>query len=252
MRLEREFLHAAGNGDVAHMKAVILLAGYATRMWPLTCYMNKGMIPLAGRPLLEYILIKLRDQGFCDFLIAMTAFPEQLQHYFGDGSRFGVNIQYFARPEPSQTAGEIAAMRDLLADEDNFLVHYGDIITNLDAAAMAEKHIASHAAATIGLVSGIPFHGGVAELDDEENLVEFVEKPQIDTPTHAAVDVFSSAVFNYCAPGLDFGNDVIPTMMHAGERVIGFLDDDAYWHDVGRLSDIENVAKFLGELGRIW
>lgn len=234
------------------MKAVILLAGHGTRMRPLTYYLNKGMIPLAGRPLLEHIIVKLRDQGFTDLLVAVTAYPEQLEHYFGDGERLGVRIEYVLRPEPSQTAGEVAAMADRLADEDAFLVHYGDIICNLDCAMMARRHLETGAAATIGLVTGVNFHAGVAELDAEGAVVSFVEKPPICRPTHAAINIFSPAALDYCRPGTDFAHDVIPQMIANGERVVGYLDEDAYWHDVGRLSDVEIVSEFLAGLGRPW
>ena len=234
------------------MKTVILLAGHGTRMYPLTYYVNKGMIPLAGRPLLEHIIIKLRDQGFDDLIIAVTAFPEQLRHYFADGARWSVRIEYVERPQPSQTAGEVAALADRLADEEAFLVHYGDIISNLDCAAMAGRHLQSGAAATIGLVAGIPFHGGVAQLDEAGRLLSFVEKPPMEKPVHAAIDVFSPRVLDYCAAGKDFSNDVIPEMIAAGEEVIGYLDPQAYWYDVGRLSDLDTVAEFLHTLGKPW
>ncbi|MBU0606481.1 MAG: nucleotidyltransferase family protein, partial [Armatimonadetes bacterium] len=131
------------------MKTVVLLAGHATRMRPLTTYLNKGMIPLRGRPLLEHVIERLRAQGFTDLIVAVTMFPEQLENYFGDGGRFGVRIQYVLRPYPSQTAGEVAALRDLLATDESFLVHYGDILTNLNIAAMADQHARTGAAATL-------------------------------------------------------------------------------------------------------
>ncbi len=234
------------------MKAVILLAGHGTRMRPLTYYLNKGMIPVAGRPLLEHILVKLRDQGFPELVVAVTDFPEQLRHYFGDGSRWDAEIKYIERPQPSQTAGEVAAMRELLTGEEAFLVHYGDIICNLDAAAMARKHLEAGAVATIGLVTGACFHAGVAELDEDSRVVDFVEKPPIGKPTHAAINVFSRRVLDYCAPGKDFATEVIPELIAKGEKVIGYLDTEAYWHDVGRLSDLETVSDFLAGLGREW
>ena len=230
------------------MKTVILLAGHATRMRPLTSYMNKGMIFLRGKPMLEHLLIRLRDQGFTDFLIAVTLFPEQLQHYFGNGERFGVNISYHLRPEPSQTAGEVYALREALAEESDFIVHYGDIVTTLDVRGMATQHLSTGATATLGLVTDVPVHAGVAGLDDTGRVVSFVEKPPLGLPCHAAVNVYSRTVLDYCAPGLDYGNDVIPAMLAAGENVRGFLDKKARWMDVGRLSDLDSAERMLEEL----
>ncbi|MEN6302740.1 MAG: nucleotidyltransferase family protein [Armatimonadia bacterium] len=230
------------------MKTVILLAGHATRMRPLTTYLNKGMIPLRGKPLLEHVVCRLAAQGFTDLLVAVTMFPEQLTNYFGDGSRFGVKIEYCFRPEPSQTAGEVYAMRELLAGEEDFVVHYGDILTGLDVAGMVRQHLETGAAATLGLVTNVEIHTGVAELAEDGRVVKFVEKPPLDKPCHAAVNVFSWRVWEYLGPNKDFAHDVIPAMMAAGERVMGFLDREAYWMDVGRLSDLEGAEKLLAGL----
>lgn len=229
------------------MKTIILLAGHATRMRPLTTYINKGMVPLRGRPLLEHILDRLRAQGCTDLLLAVTMFPEQLENHFGDGSRFGMKMEYVLRPEPSQTAGEVHALREYLQDEDSFLVHYGDIITDLNIRAMAEQHARTGAAATLGLVTNVRIHTGVAELDPEGRVKHFVEKPPLQQPCHAAVNIFSRQVWDYVGPGKDFGHDVIPEMVAAGEDVRGYLDQEAYWMDVGRLSDLDDAERLLAK-----
>lgn len=229
------------------MKTILLLAGHATRMRPLTSYINKGMVPLCGRPLLEHIIDRLRPHGFTDLIVAVTMFPDQLENYFGDGSRFGVRMTYVMRPEPSQTAGEVHALRELLEDEEAFLVHYGDIITDLNIRAMAELHVATGAAATLGLVTRVPIHTGVAELDAEGRVTHFVEKPPLTHPCHAAVNIFSRQVWKYVGPGKDFGHHVIPEMVAAGEDVRGYLDEKAYWMDVGRLSDLDDAQELLRE-----
>lgn len=227
------------------MKTVILLAGYATRMQPLTSYVNKGMIPLRGRPLLEHVIQRLRAQGFTDLLVAVTMFPEQLVNYFGDGSRFGVKMEYHFRPEPSQTAGEVYSLREALADEEDFMVHYGDIITGLDYSGLARRHVETGATATLALVRGVEFHGGVADVDAAGCVTRFVEKPPLDLNVNAAVFMLSRKALQYCGPGKDFGNHVIPEMLAAGEKVMGFVDEQAYWMDVGRLSDLDNAARLL-------
>ena len=113
------------------MKTIVLCAGHGTRMRPLTYYLSKAMIPVAGKPLLEHIVVKLRDQGFSDMIVALSLHAEQVTHYFGEGQRFGVRMQYSVSEEPRGTAGEIHAMREMLEGEQNFLVHYGDILTDV-------------------------------------------------------------------------------------------------------------------------
>jgi NDP-sugar pyrophosphorylase family protein len=227
------------------MKTILLLAGQATRMRPLSSYLNKGMIPVNGRPLLEWVITKLARQGLTDLIVAVTMFPEQLQRYFGDGSRFGVRMTYALRPEPSQTAGEVHALRDHLADDGHFVVHYGDILTNLDLPAMMRQHLDTGATATLGLVRGVRAHMGVAEVDESGRVSRFTEKPAVPWPVHAAVNVFSRKVLDYCGSDRDFGSDVIPAMLAADEDVRGFVDEQAYWLDVGRLSDLDEANALM-------
>jgi len=221
------------------MKTIVLCAGHGTRMRPLTYYLSKAMIPVAGKPLLEHIVVKLRDQGFSDMIVALSLHAEQVTHYFGEGQRFGVRMHYSVSEEPRGTAGEIHAMREMLEGEENFLVHYGDILTDLDAKALVEQHVEKEAAATLGFVRGVPIHTGVAELNEAGEVVSFVEKPPLDKPCNAAVLALNRRALDYVGPGKDFSNDVIPEMIAKGERVYGFLDEKAYWYDVGRLSDLE-------------
>jgi len=231
------------------MRAVILSAGYGTRMRPLTYYLNKGMIPLAGKPLLEHVINKLRKQGFTRLTVAVSHLHEQVEHYFGDGSRWGVELDYSISTEPLGTAGELWNLRDKLADEAHFLVHYGDIMTNLDAAAMAKQHLTEQAAATVGFVTNVRIHTGLGTMEGNR-LTRFVEKPPLTDPCHAAMHIYANAALKYMDKGKDVATNVIPEMIAASEHVCGFLDPDAYWHDVGRLSDLDEAIELFegGEL----
>ena len=229
------------------MKAIVLCAGHATRMRPLTYYLSKAMIPVAGTPLLEHIVVKLREQGFSDLIVALSLHAEQVTRYFGDGERFGVRMRYRVNEEPLGTAGEIDAMRELLEGEEHFLVHYGDILTDLDARSMARQHVERNAAATLGFVTGVRIHTGVAELNEVGEVVSFIEKPPLDKPCNAAVFVLGRVALEYCAPGRDFSNDVFPEMIAAGLPVHGYVDESAFWQDVGRLSDLEEASKLMGD-----
>jgi len=183
------------------MKTVILLAGHATRMKPLSSYLNKGMIPIVGRPLAEYIVTSLVRQGFDDIVFAVTAFPEQLQHHFRDGSRFGARIEYVSRPEPSGTAGEVYALRDRIPRGESFLVHYGDILTNFDLRAMNAQHESTEALATVGLITAERVHVGVGELDKDNRVIYYEEKPLLGKPCRAAIDIYGPGIWEYLAPG---------------------------------------------------
>jgi NDP-sugar pyrophosphorylase family protein len=228
------------------MKAVILCAGHGTRLRPLTHYISKAMVPVAGMPILEHIVRRLVEQGFEEQIVALSVFSEQVRHYFGDGSHFGARIEYSINTEPSGTAGEIAQMREMLEGETDVLVHYGDILSDFDLRGMAREHVENEAALTIGLVTGIEIHAGVADVEADGRVSRFVEKPPLDTPTNAAIFVLGREAIARSGPGLDFSHDIFPAMIAEGEDVRGFVDDDAYWLDVGRLSDLDKANEFFG------
>ncbi|MEA3403520.1 MAG: nucleotidyltransferase family protein [Armatimonadota bacterium] len=228
------------------MNAIILCAGHGTRLRPLTYYLSKAMVPVAGVPVIEHIIVRLRDHGFDEQIIALSWMADQVTHYLGDGSRLGVQIQYSINTEPSGTAGEVHNLRELLEGEEHILVHYGDILTNLDVRGLADEHLERQPTATLGFVTGIAFHAGVAEVADDGTVLSFVEKPPIEKPTNAAVFALSRRALDYCGPGRDFSRDVFPELIAAGEVVRGFVDREAWWIDVGRLSDLERANEFLG------
>lgn len=229
------------------MKTIVLLAGHATRMKPLSDYLNKGMIPVAGRPLAEHVVRRLVHCGFTDLVFAVTRFPEQLQAHFEDGARFGAKVEYVMRPEPSGTAGEVHALRQYIPQGESFLVHYGDILHNMDLRGMAEQHETTGAVATVGLVANVPVHVGAAEMDAEGRLTQFVEKPLLDKPCHAAVNMLGPAIWEHLASGLDFGYDVFPALIRNGADIRGFLDESAWWMDVGRLSDLDGANEWMSK-----
>jgi mannose-1-phosphate guanylyltransferase len=228
------------------MKAVILCAGHGTRLRPLTHYISKAMVPVAGMPILERIVRRLVEQGFTEQIIALSVFSEQVRHYFGDGSRVGAQIEYSINTEPSGTAGEIAQMRPLLEGETDVLVHYGDILSDLDVRAMADGHVEQAADLTIGLVTGVEIHAGIAQVEADGRVSQFVEKPPLERPTNAAIFVLGRDAIERCGPGRDFSHDIFPEMIDHGADVRGFVDEDAYWLDVGRLSDLDKANDFFG------
>ncbi len=228
------------------MKAIVLCAGHATRMRPLTSYVAKAMVPVAGKPMLEHILGKLRAHGFTEAIVALSLHAEQVAHYFGDGSRWGMSLEYSVNEEPLGTAGEVDRMGAMIGDEENLLIHYGDILTDLDIGELVAEHKAHGADVTVGLVTGVRVHTGIAELAEDGRVASFVEKPPLQAACNAAVFAINRSALDWCGPGRDFSNDVFPEMIAAGRTVRGFVDENAYWHDVGRLSDLAAANELMG------
>ena len=130
------------------MKTVILAAGLGTRVQHLYPNIPKVMLPLAGKPLLEHTILRLRSQGFSDLILNLHYFPDVITNYFGDGSKFGVKIQYSYEPELLESAGAIKKMEPMI-DSDPFVLVYGDVFWNLDVRSLVSLYQARHAFAVL-------------------------------------------------------------------------------------------------------
>src|SRR5450755_107874 len=110
------------------MRAVIMAGGFGTRLRPLTCNIPKPMVPMANRPMMEHIIRLLNENGFDDLIVMLYYQPEVIIGHFGDGSAFGVRIQYLRPQADLGTAGCIKFAESLLTEP--FLVISGDLLTN--------------------------------------------------------------------------------------------------------------------------
>jgi NDP-sugar pyrophosphorylase family protein len=207
---------------------MVLCAGYGARLGEHTRETPKPMLRLGDRPLLDYILRHLARHGFDEIVLNLHFLPDAIRGHFGDGGRCGCRLTYSHETELLGTAGGVKRMAGFLAGGD-FLVHYGDVVTNQDFAAMLQFHRRHQALATL-LVHQRARSNSVVVLDDRQRVVDFLERP-----TEAARrGVPSSWVFSgvtICDPGLlellptktpcDFPRDVFPSLAATG-RLFGF------------------------------
>ena len=158
------------------MKAVVLCAGYGTRLGDLTREAPKPMLPLHGQPLLAYTLRYLAAYGCRRIAVNLHYLPEQITSYFGDGAAYGVSLHYSYEPVLLGTAGAIRKLAPWLAGDDDFIVMYGDILTDQDLTILLEAQRRYRAAATI-LLHQRPGSTSVAQLDDTGRITAFIERP---------------------------------------------------------------------------
>jgi NDP-sugar pyrophosphorylase family protein len=216
-------------------KALILSAGLGTRLRPLTDVMPKPMVPIAGRPLLEHLVRLCVKSGAADIAVNLHYLPHVVMDHFGDGGAFGARLLYGLEPELLGTAGAINNFRDFFAEP--FFVLYGDVYLDVDLAAFAAAHAASGATATVGLYRvDNPTECGLVDRDDTGRITRFVEKPAVAFTdlANAGVYVMSPKVLDYIPQDgfCDFGKDVFPAMLAAGERLYGHVLD-GYVMDIG-------------------
>jgi len=180
------------------LKAVILAAGEGVRMRPLTSSRSKHMIKLAGKPILEYVLLTLRASGIKEAAVVVGYKEDLIRNFFGDGSKFGIQLDYIIQSKVSGTADAIGLTEKYVGDED-FLTVYGDLLINPESMRSIFRKHRKGAAATMGVVPvKQPEQYGVVEVENGK-VINIIEKPIVgETETNlvnAAIYIFSSKIF---------------------------------------------------------
>jgi NDP-sugar pyrophosphorylase family protein len=222
------------------MKAFILAGGAGTRLSPLTQYIPKGMIPVAGKPFIDYVIRYLANHGVRSVVMLLSDEDSEVyRNHLEDGSKFGVNIGYNISPR----TGTASALKDAASLIDGaFVVYYGDVLTNLDLSGMIKYHHEKKSLCTVALSTGVRIDYGVGQIDQEGRITYFEEKPVLrDYPVSIGVYICEPRVLDYCKPGSDLASDVLPNMLEKGEPVYGFITKEPH-HDIGSFKQL-NEAK---------
>lgn len=222
------------------MKAVIMAGGEGTRLRPLTCDCPKPMARLCGRPVLEYILDLLRDNGVEEAAVTLKYLPEAVRSHFPDDVYQGVRLRFFEENEPLGTAGSVKNAAGIL--DDDFIVISGDALCDFDLAAAVRFHKQKGAAATL-LLSHVadPREYGLVVTEPTGRVRGFVEKPgwaqAVTDAVNTGIYVISPVCLNEIPAGkmFDFAKDLFPLLMSRGLPVYGY-EADGYWCDIGDIS----------------
>ena len=219
------------------MKAVVMAGGEGSRLRPLTSRQPKPLVPVAGRPIMEHILLHLRRHQMRDVIATVQYLGASIRNYFGDGSEQGVALSYSVEDSPLGTAGSVMLARQQLTEP--FLVISGDALTDVDLGAAVRFHREHRALATIVLKPvPNPLEYGVVVVDEGGAVQRFIEKPSwgevISDLANTGIYILDPAVFNFFRPGevTDWSGDVFPRLLKEGEHVFGWIAD-GYWEDVG-------------------
>jgi len=219
------------------MKAVVMAGGEGSRLRPLTSNMPKPLVPVAGRPIMEHILLHLRRHQLRDVVATVQYLGASIRNYFGDGSEQGVALSYSVEDSPLGTAGSVMLARQQLNEP--FVVISGDSLTDIDLAAAARFHRERKALATIVLKPvPNPLEYGVVVVDEGGAVQRFIEKPSwgevISDLANTGIYILDPSVFEFFRPGevTDWSGDVFPKLLKEGEHVFGWIAD-GYWEDVG-------------------
>ena len=229
------------------MKAVILAGGKGTRLKPYTTVFPKPLMPIGDKPILEIVVQQLKSHGFDEIIMAVGHLAELIMTFFNDGSKYGIKITYTREDKPLGTVGPLALMKDGLNEA--FLMMNGDVLTTVDFFDLVNYHKRNRAIATIALNKRtVRIDFGVPEVEGDNNIVGYTEKPRINYLVSMGVYVFDPRILEYIQPNecLDFP-DLIKKLISRGETVKGYIYD-GYWLDIGRPDDYERANKEIDKI----
>ena len=250
---------------------MILAAGKGTRVRPLTYEMPKPMIPIMGKPVMEYLIEELEHHGFDEIIINVSHLPEKIENYFGNGERFGVEIGYSFEGHIEDdeiistalgSAGGLKRIQEFSGFfDDTFLVVCGDALIDLDLTKAVRDHWRSGAMASICTLevpkSQVP-HYGVVVSDAKGSITSFQEKPSVEEALSSQVNtgiyIFEPEIFDLIPADeeFDIGSQLFPKMVEQGLSLHA-IKLPFNWIDIGRISDFweANQKIMQGKLRRI-
>ena len=230
------------------LKAVIMAGGMGTRLRPLTEDLPKPMLPVGGKPLMELVIEQLRQVGIRRVNVATHYKPEKISDHFGDGSSFGVEINYVNEDKPLGTGGALGLME---APTEPMLVINGDILTQVDFRAMLAYHQKHRAVMTVAVKQydiKVPY--GVIECEGSR-VCALKEKPQMHFLVNAGVYLLEPKVYEFIPNGEHFNmTDLIQRLLDSNHTVVSFPIIE-YWVDIGQLADYEQAQNDMQQRGNL-
>lgn len=224
------------------MKAVILAGGYGKRLRPLTDNIPKSLLPVAGRPILEWQIRWLAEHGVRDVIICIGYLKEKIIESVGSGQRLGVRVGYVVEDEPLGTGGALKNAEHLLREEERFYVLNGDVLTNINPTLLVD-----HLGGSIGAVAVIPLPSpyGIVGFGEDLRIREFREKPVIDGYwINAGIYAFTPEVFSYLPDRGDMEKTAFPKLSSAG-MLTAVPFRGTLWKSIDSHKDLEEVEAFL-------
>lgn len=231
-------------------QAVILSAGLGTRLRPLTDTLPKSMIPILGKPLLEWNIENFKKHGVTEFFINLHYLPDVIENYFGDGSKWGVKITYNFEPVIMGTAGGVKGFEDKLNDE--FFLIYGDMFSAVDYTKM-EKAFREKTDAIgmqrVGLVGYRP-DIDLADVDESGRIVKIYAKPHAVKPgkpySLRGVFILKKKILSCVPPNTPYeiGKQLLPDIIAKGERFYGY-ECEEYSKGIDTIEKYKEVEEYL-------
>jgi len=241
------------------MKAMILAAGYGARLWPLTADRTKPALPVLGKPLAGYVAEYLARQGIEDVIVNLHHRPDSVRAALGDGSQFGVHLQYVHEPVILGTSGALDNAREMIGTE-TFVVINGKLITDIELRAAIETHQRTKALATLVLRRNVARERFSMVETSNGFVTRFAGMPPVlesdsvdpDAPLmFTGIQVMDARIFDYIPPGVFSHStmDVFPKAIAKGERIAAHIAEGS-WFELSTLQRYLDISlALLGQRG---
>jgi len=220
------------------MKVIIIAGGKGTRIASVTTEIPKAMIPINGKPVLEYQVELARRYGYLDIIIVIGHLGYQIEEYFIDGSKWGVNINYFKETVELGTAGALAYLKNDI--DDDFFVFYGDTVMDINMEKMLDFHRKNNSDATLFIhPNDHPYDSDIVDIEVDGRIRKICVKPHLKdfisrNLVNAALFIFNPKILNYIELGVKshIEKNVLPKCLDAGLNLFGYNSPE-YIKDMG-------------------
>lgn len=235
------------------MRAMVLSAGYGTRLWPLTEDRTKPAIPILGKPLVGYVAEYLAGFGVNEIIVNLHHRPESVREALGNGSKFGVKLRYVEEPEILGTSGALDNAREFF-EKDTFVVVNGKIITDIDLSAAFETHRKREALATLVLIPN-PRREKFSVVETRDGFITgfggMPTEETIEPLMFTGIHILEPRIFDYIPPNVfsHSTTDVYPQAITNGERVAAHVTTGK-WRELSTLQRYLDISlEMLRETG---
>jgi len=232
------------------MRAIILAGGKGTRLRPYTAAIPKPLVPIGeNEVVLDIIIRQLARAGFERITLAVSHFAGLIMAYFGDGSKWGVKIDYSLEEKPLHTIGALTLIKDL---PENFLVMNGDTLTNIDYRAFFDEHVRrKNRISVTAKKREVKIDFGVLTFDKNHHLVAFDEKPTHHSHVAIGVNCLHRSVIDELPKDTHYGFDDLMEDTLRNNQKIWIHDFNGFWLDIGRPEDYQYVVENYDEIKKL-
>ncbi len=224
------------------MKAVVLAGGVGKRLKPLTERRPKPLIPIAGKPCIDYVIRSLVNADFKEIIVTTGYMSDYLIKRIGDGSQYNASILYSFEEAPAGTAGAVKKVANFL--DDTFVVASGDVLADVNIKSLYEYHKKSGAIATIALTEvENPLGFGIVGLDENDRIIKFKEKPKkeeiFSNLINAGIYILEPEILEHIPENemFDFSKQVFPILLEKNIPIYG-KKIEGIWVDIGNPRDL--------------